>query len=214
MPTTEFTVQRLTETIRRAAGTEMTGALRVEGDQISGTLYFEHGRLYFGSMEGEFPTEKAFADAGIEPSSIARAAVLPVAERRFADALLVAGVPAQAVATFGGRAVADTMDRLMTISQGTITVDSGVHPFGARFSFDVELVLRRPIPAVDEMLAASADDEPSTAEEETVVDVSSTQPDDDDPAIGRDVYATAAELRSLIISRSERPRRAMRAGAR
>lgn len=129
---------RLIRALRAARDAKLTGALRIEGHDVAGTLFFEGGQLYFGVLDGHGPTAATFESEGISRETLQAASSAPRSNDRFADALMSVGAPGAAVRAFAHRALTTAIAGFALIEDAKISASDRRHPYGPGFMFDVD----------------------------------------------------------------------------
>jgi hypothetical protein len=133
---------RLVRALRAARDAKLTGALRVEAPDATGTLFFDSGQIYFAVLDGDKPTTESFAQDGISRDALERASSAPRANDRFADALMSVGAPGAAVRAFGRRAVTTSLAKLAKCRDARFSATDHRHPYGPGFTFDVDELMQ------------------------------------------------------------------------
>lgn len=159
-----------------------TGAVRMATADGYAVIYFMEGRVYFASLNGEFPTGADFARHGVSAEMVASAARHRDAATRFAEALLDAGAAPSAVKAVAWERIRLTMSALLGRPAAHLAVGPHTHPFGALFTWPV-----------DEL----ASEGPAGA---AVVSLS-ILPRHELEAARRDTYDTVASLRAAMMAR-------------
>jgi hypothetical protein len=124
--------------LRLVKARSRSGALWVKADEVSGLLFFDCGSVYFGSIDGVYPTAADFAACGIDPTQLVAASDAPRAGDRFADALMNAGAPGRAVRQFAHDAIVGTIAALSGADRLSFDLVDRFHPYGPSFLFDVD----------------------------------------------------------------------------
>lgn len=163
---------RLIRALRAAREAKLTGALRIQGRDVAGTLFFDGGQVYFGVLDGDKPTTESFERDGISREALQAASKAPRADDRFADALMSVGAPGAAVRAFGRRAVTTALARFAKLDDAKFSASDHRHPYGPGFTFDVDELLEaigvlpgksKPAPAPQRSAQAPAPTEPNTS---------------------------------------------------
>ncbi|MDH4307250.1 MAG: hypothetical protein OEX04_07205 [Acidimicrobiia bacterium] len=132
---------RLIRALRAARDARLTGALRVAGRSVAGTLFFDAGHVYFGVLDGDKPAVDSFEKDGITRGMLQAASTTTRAGDRFADELMGVGAPGSAVRAFGRRSITTALAKFVTIEDARFSADDRRHPYGPAFTFDIDDLL-------------------------------------------------------------------------
>lgn len=137
--------------LRELAAERVTGAVRFSGS-ASGTLFLDHGLIYFAAIDGRPLTAVELANAGIEHRMWQEAGSRPGARGHFADELISLGCSVQAIESFVDERVTELVSTLRTEGAATVERTTARHGFGATVCLDPMRYVRAPVEAQPDTL--------------------------------------------------------------
>ena len=174
-----LTKAALIAALERIESTGTTGSLRIDTGDGGGALFFDRGRLYFGTIDGHALTTQELNDAGIDRSLWQAGAARPEARGNFVRELIALGCHRDAVARFVRNRLVLCLTTFAAAESGTFGPANGRHGFGTEVSFAPSELL--PELLVD--LDIHAD---------TLVSLKRTR--DDEVTVDRDVWNTIVTM--------------------
>ena len=131
--TTEVVHASLLEALRWIGAATSTGSLRVGGANPA-SLFFDHGRLYFATVDGYPMSGSELADASIDRGLWQQASTRPGAKLHFVDELVAVGCHRSSIERFIRNRL-ETAIATIGLHTGPVEVGKGRHGFGAAVSF-------------------------------------------------------------------------------